>query len=118
MHKLSNRVLDETDDVYEEMDSTRSMLIARTESMASVNFGTVETYRADGVGQKEWLATQDDRTRDDHQIGEGWGEPYIVDIDEDFEVGGDTMDAPGNGSDASQNCNCRCTVLPVIPEGD
>lgn len=112
MSKLSARVLDATDGVYEEMDNVRSMLIARTETMASVNFGAVETYRSDGVEQKEWLATQDDRTRDDHIDADG----QIVAIDEDFSVGGDTMDAPGNGSDPAENCNCRCTVLPVISE--
>jgi uncharacterized protein with gpF-like domain len=112
MSKLSARVLDATDGVYEEMDNVRSMLIARTETMASVNFGAVETYRADGVEQKEWLATQDDRTRDDHVDADG----QVVAIDDDFSVGGDTMDAPGNGSDPAENCYCRCTVLPVIPE--
>jgi SPP1 gp7 family putative phage head morphogenesis protein len=110
--KLSNRILDATDDVYDEMDRNRANTIARTESAATVNEGQFLTYRADGVEKKEWLATQDDRTRDSHAEADG----QIVGIDESFKVGGDEMDAPGTGSDAGENCNCRCTILPVIPE--
>ncbi len=112
--QLSNRILDETDDVYEDMDRNRANLIARTETCATVNFGQAETYKAEGVKSKEWLSTQDDRTRDDHVDADG----QIVAIDEDFEIGGDLMQAPGLGEDASQNCNCRCTILPVIDMGD
>jgi HK97 family phage portal protein len=118
INQLRNRILDATDGVYDDMDVVRANNIARTETCATVNFGQVTTYKEDNVEQKEWLSSQDDRTRDDHQIGEGWGDPYVVGIDEDFEIGGDMMQAPGLGSDPAENCNCRCTILPVIPEGD
>jgi uncharacterized protein with gpF-like domain len=111
--QLSSRILDATDDVYEDMDRNRANLIARTETCATVNWGQVQTYKVEGVEKKEWLATQDERTRDDHIDAD----KQLVGIDEDFEIGGDAMQAPGLGSDASQNCNCRCTILPVIPEG-
>jgi SPP1 gp7 family putative phage head morphogenesis protein len=110
--KLSNRILDATDDVYDDMDRNRANLIARTESCATVNLGQMMTYKEDGVEKKEWLATQDDRTRDSHTDADG----QIVGIDEKFSVGADEMDAPGTGSDAGENCNCRCTILPVIEE--
>jgi len=114
MTQLKQRVLDATDSVYEDMDANRAKMIARTETMSSVNFGAVETYRSDGVEQKQWLSTIDDRTRDDHVEADG----QTVGINEDFEVGGDTMDAPGNGGDPAENIYCRCTVIPDIPEGD
>ena len=102
--------------VYVDLEGSRAMLIARTETMASVNFGQFSTYKGEGVKRKEWLATQDDRTREDHRIGVSWGAPYIVGIDEPFVVGNDLMMFPGSGSDAAQACNCRCTILPVLDE--
>jgi SPP1 gp7 family putative phage head morphogenesis protein len=110
--KLSNRILDATDGVYEDMDRNRANLIARTETASTVNYGQFETYKEDGVTHKEWLSTQDDRTREDHIDADG----DVVPIDEEFTVGGDKMLAPGLGNDAGQNCNCRCTILPVIEE--
>lgn len=111
---LVSRLLQETDDVYDEMDTTRATLIARTETVATINFGQYTVYKSEGVKQKEWLATKDDRTRDSHIEADG----QIVGIDEDFVIGGDSMSAPGLGSDASENCNCRCTILPVIEEAE
>jgi SPP1 gp7 family putative phage head morphogenesis protein len=108
--QLSSRILDATDDVYDDMDRNRANMIARTETCASVNYGQVETYRADGVEKKEWLATQDDRTREDHIDADG----QVVPIDEDFDIGGDKMSAPGLGNEPGENINCRCTILPVI----
>lgn len=107
---LVSRILQTTDDVYDEMDVTRANLIARTETVASVNFGQETMYKELGVEKKEWLATKDDRTRDSHIDADG----QIVGIDEDFEIGEDKMSAPGLGSEASENCNCRCTILPVM----
>lgn len=108
--ELSNRILDATDDVYDDMDRHRANLIARTETCATVNFGQLTTYSAEGVTKKEWMAAMDDRTREDHVDADG----QIKDMEDMFEIGTDEMLAPGLGSDASQNCNCRCTILPVL----
>ena len=103
-------IMDAIDDVYDDLTGARASMIARTETAASVNFGTVLTYHDEGVQKKEWLATMDDRTRDDHADADG----QVVGVDDDFQVGGDSMLMPGGGDDPRENINCRCTVLPVI----
>jgi SPP1 gp7 family putative phage head morphogenesis protein len=105
-------ILDAVDDVYDDFTGARASMIARTETAASVNFGTVITYKDEGVKKKEWLATQDDRTREDHSDADG----QVVGVDEDFHVGDDSMMMPGGGDDPGENINCRCTVLPVVGE--
>jgi SPP1 gp7 family putative phage head morphogenesis protein len=103
--------------VFSELSDTRSYLIARTETGASVNMGQVATYQATGIEQKEWIATLDDRTRDSHIAMDG----QIADINMTFDVpnetdgGVDAMLYPSdpNGS-AGNTCNCRCTIAPVV----
>ncbi len=107
---IAKAILAASDGVYDEMTTTRAKTIARTETATSVNFGQVQTYKAEGVKSKEWLAVQDDRTRDDHAEADG----QVVGIDEEFDVGGDSIDSPGSGSDPAENINCRCTILPVV----
>ncbi len=88
----------------------RATMAARTETLAASNAGALDRYTKEGIQQKEWMAALDENTRDTHMAANG----QIVGIDEDFKVGGDSMPAPGQGSDPSENINCRCTVLPVI----
>jgi uncharacterized protein with gpF-like domain len=81
--------------------------------MSSVNAGQFEVYKGEGVTKKQFLATQDDRTRDSHAIADG----QIVGIDEPFNVGGEELQYPGDPSGSADNlCNCRCTVLPYLEE--
>lgn len=56
---------------------------------------------------KQWDATLDGRTRDDHRLADG----QIREIDEPFDVGGEKMQAPGVGGSARNVCNCRCCLL-------
>lgn len=56
---------------------------------------------------KQWDATLDGATRDDHRVADG----QIVEWDEDFTVGGEKMSAPSVGGSAKQVCNCRCQLL-------
>jgi uncharacterized protein with gpF-like domain len=60
--------------------------------------------------KKQWLSTIDDRTRDTHADLDG----VTIDLDEPFEVDGDTGDAPGQFSDPANNINCRCTMISVV----
>ena len=106
-------IMDLSDGVWGVMSESRAHVIARTESAATVNYGTVTTYKDNGVKGKCWLSTLDDRTRDDHVEADR----QTVGIDEDFEVGGEYLEAPGLGEDPGNNCNCRCTVIPEL-EGD
>lgn len=90
----------------------RSALVARTETHAAATYGSIESVRAAerdfGVKMvKEWLATKDDRTRDDHLAADG----QKVGMDEKFVVGGSLMDRPGDPSaPAEQVIGCRCAM--------
>lgn len=93
----------------------RTEMIARTVSMQSYNAGSNELFRQAGVEEREWIATHDDRTRDTHLEADG----QVMGSDEPFVVGGWEMMFPGDdsyGAPAEEIVNCRCTILPVIPE--
>lgn len=89
----------------------RSMRIARTEghritqSSALDGMRTAKSAGADVL--KQWDATLDGHTRDHHRQLDG----QIRDVDDDFEVGGMTVEAPGMFGDPAEDCNCRCCLL-------
>jgi len=116
-------------DYFTGAETYRANLIARTESTASMNEADLESVRQmdmEDVVAKVWLAEQDDATRDTHrEAGERYsdgrdsedGQPMR--IDDEFEVGDDRMTAPGGGTLAAENCNCRCgLVYEVIAESE
>lgn len=89
----------------------RTEMIARTETIRASNAGTTEQMKVWGVKQHEWLATKDDRTRDDHAAADG----QVVDVGEPFDVGGESLEYPGDPAGSPENTiNCRCTTIPVI----
>ena len=111
MDDLAARIMTAVEGVYENMTEARAMMIARTESANSVNFGQFTVYEEEGVEKKEWLATPDSDTRDAHAAANG----QIVGINEKFNVDGEELDYPGDPSGEAGNViNCRCTILPVI----
>lgn len=64
---------------------------------------------------KRWVATGDNRTRDEHSSADGQEVPN----DEPFVVGGEKMMYPGDislGASAWNTINCRCTVVNFIKE--
>ena len=86
-----------------------AMRIARTEGHRVQEEAGLDAMRAakeagaDVV--KQWSATLDERTRPEHQEADG----QIREIDEPFDVGGEELMMPGDGS--AFNCiNCRCTA--------
>jgi SPP1 gp7 family putative phage head morphogenesis protein len=97
---------------FDTYDKYRAQLIARTEVTASANFADVEAVKQaglEGVLKKVWIDSGDEATRPEHhQAGIRYAKGIA--LDDDFEVGGDTMQAPGMGSDAGQNINCRCSI--------
>ena len=119
LEETKKKLVEASRSVFDELSDTRAYMIARTESGASVNIGQVATYKASGLGKKEWLSTLDSRTRESHLEMNG----QIANIDETFEVenyaegGVDNMLYPldPNGS-AGNVVNCRCSVAPVIEE--
>lgn len=107
-----------TDKVREEglFPQHRLERIARTETMAAVNGGTlagmgVRAGLTGEVVEKVWLATHDRRTRQDHRAADG----QRVAHDAPFLVGGERLAFPGDpNGPARQVVNCRCTLLDVL----
>ena len=101
--------------VFQSSDS-RAETIARTEVIGAYNGSSQllgETLPNDVVNGHEWLATQDDRTRPDHQDADG----QQVDIEAMFMVGGEEMAYPGDpAGSAGEVINCRCTVVLLTPD--
>lgn len=89
----------------------RSMRIARTEGHRIIQASALDGMRsAKSAGAdvlKQWDATLDGHTRDHHRELDG----QIRDVDDDFEVGGMTVEAPGMFGDPAEDCNCRCCLL-------
>lgn len=84
--------------------------IARTEghriqNEAALN-GQREAKKKGANIVKQWDSTLDGRTRPDHREADG----QIREIDEQFDVGGEKMQAPGVGGSARNVCNCRCCL--------
>ena len=89
--------------------------IARTEVIGTSNRGALEAYRQSGVKgiKKAWLNEPD--ARDTHfQAGIQYSEDNAILIDKDFHVGGGRGEAPGNIGLAEEDCNCRCSIIPVV----
>ena len=111
------KMLNASDELFYEMSKSRAELIARTESCTTINAGSTELYKAEGITMKEWLSVQDDRTRDSHLLMDG----VVIPIEDKFEVPatsqseGAFMDYPGDASaPASEVVNCRCTTAPFV----
>jgi hypothetical protein len=91
----------------------RAATVARTETHAAATFGSIESVREaerrlDVKMLKEWLPTLDDRTRPEHAAMAG-ADP--IPMDEEFLVGGEAMDRPGDPGASPENLiNCRCAL--------
>jgi SPP1 gp7 family putative phage head morphogenesis protein len=91
-------------------DASKAVLIARTETNRARNTGKQESYNtASDLGvkfKKVWVATLDDRTRDEHAELDG----QYANEDGIFEVAGYSAEFPGDFGDPEMDCNCRCTT--------
>lgn len=101
-------------EVFDDAETWRADMIARTESLGAVNGAGDEAARqaADELGgdvTKTWLATGDARTRADHADADG----QTVGLDEPFSVGGEDLMYPGD-PDGSPDNTINC-VLPGTP---
>lgn len=89
----------------------RAVTIARTEGHRIQQESGIDACKeakkkgADVV--KQWDATLDGRTRPEHREADG----QIRELDDDFDVGGQKLKAPGVGGSAWNVCNCRCCML-------
>lgn len=83
-------------------DESRGEIIARTESARASSVASMDTYRANDVGQKEWLVD---------------GDPCQVCLDnaDDSPVAIDDVFGSGD-SEPPAHPNCECAILPVLDE--
>lgn len=108
--KIAARLQNVTD-----MNRNSAIRNARTAITGAENAGRVESYKyAESIGitlQKEWLATLDDRTRDEHRALDG----QRVDVDEPFEVDGAKIMFPGDPSaEGYLVFGCRCSLVSAV----
>lgn len=99
----------------------RAITVARTESLAAVNAGVYAGALADAQERgdlapfKQWLATEDTRTRPTHREADG----QRTLLSSPFEVGGAQLLFPGDPRGPAQEViNCRCSLLPVVLGGE
>lgn len=86
--------------------------ISRT-TMTGINgAGDVSAWAQSGVvTEREWLATLDNRVRDDHKDAHG----QRVSLADPFDVGGEFLAFPGDPqASPEQIVNCRCTQVAVV----
>ena len=107
MDKISKRMMN-----VQEMNKTQAIRSARTIVTGAENKGRQDSYaraEADGIIlQKEWISTNDGRTRHSHAMLDG----AIVDQDKKFYNG---LMFPGDPSGRPEEVwNCRCTVSAVV----
>ena len=82
-------------------NTSRSRLIARTESNTIISASTFEEYTQNGVAKKRWLTAGDGDVRDTHRQNEDAGAIPI------------NMAFPGTGEMYPGEPNCRCAIAPV-----
>lgn len=100
-------IADKFRDVYN-MAASRSMMIARTETVGALNGGSQIYYESEGVQQKEWLTARDENVREAHKHMEG----ETVGVKNSFSNG---LEYPGDQKgEPEEVINCRCTLLPVL----
>ena len=107
MDKIAKRLRN-----VQKMNKTQAIRSARTIVTGAENKGRQDSYaraEADGIIlQKEWLSTNDGRTRHSHAMLDG----AIVDQDKKFENG---LMYPGDPSGRPEEVyNCRCTLVAKI----
>lgn len=97
--------------------TNRARTVARTETMGAVNAGVYRgavldaEQRGDPAPFKQWIATEDKRTRPTHNAAD----MQRTLMSEPFRVGGAQLLFPGDPRGPAQEViNCRCTMLPVV----
>ncbi|MEL6575034.1 MAG: phage portal protein [Pseudomonadota bacterium] len=92
--------------------ASRARMISRTEIVWTSNTARDEAFVEAGVTEREWLATADGNVREGHEELDG----TVIAIDEEFDIDGDRSRVPGGFSLPENSINCRCTVIPRVPE--
>ena len=97
---------------FDQLETWEAKRIARTEIHNSHNQGIMKTYEAVDVSYTQWVAANDDRTRESHLELDG----EIIPMGGTYSNG---LQYPGDTSgDIEEWINCRCSNAPfVIPYG-
>ncbi len=90
---------------------SRSLRIAQTETAALMSESSQLIYKENGVEEKMWIASHDERTRESHLANELQGP---ISINENFKNGCAFPGDPDGGPEES--INCRCALAPVVGE--
>lgn len=109
------------------LSTPRALVTARTEVIGAANQGAYDQMVAAGFSDeeasKEWLATEDPRTRKSHRTADGQrvplSEPFIVDIvnSEGITTGTEGLKFPGDPLGSAGNVvNCRCSIAFVFDD--
>jgi len=99
-------------DIFTKLKDYELARIARTETNSTQNAIAHETIVDLGIGYEQWIATDDDRTRESH-----------VELDGQIVRTGDTFSNgllyPGDtDGELEEFINCRCRVRPyILPRG-
>lgn len=101
--------------VVDGLAAYRADAIARTETHGAANYGSDAAAKLTGLPlRREWLAAQDERTRDTHAEANG----QIVGPEEPFQVGNAFLMYPGDPSGPPEEViNCRCALGYVVDDG-
>ncbi len=92
---------------------SRAALVARTETHSAATFANHQYYKTAsddyGLGLvKQWVATNDARTRESHRNANG----QERDMAEDFLIDGVPMNYAGDPKGGAKNVvNCRCVII-------
>jgi len=115
--ELQKRIKD-TYEQYEKLTESHTEVIARTEVNGASNEGALESYKQADIEKKGWLSARDARVRDSHRAMESKYKKGIP-VDKDFvnDVTGGQGQAPGQLGTAEDDCNERCTIIPIVEGG-
>ena len=88
---------------FSTMKNSRVNLIART--VTTSTSGQTQNKIAEVTNKNvKWISQRDGSVRETHYAADG----TLPDDNGYFNIGGDSMQHPGGGSVAAENCNCRC----------
>lgn len=113
---LQQRVKEELPTITDELarvfgnNDARALAIARTETGHASNGARIAQFQAEGIKQIQWVTAHDDRVREAHESIDG----EVRDIGSEFLPNLRYPHDPN--APASLVVNCRCTLLPLIPE--
>jgi len=111
-NEIAKRIREKTGGV---IATARARIIARVETHAASNAANIQAAEALNVPglRKEWLSAEDGRVRIDHANADG----QTVDQAAKFEVGGSSLNQPGDPSaPPDQIINCRCAIAFITPD--